>query len=117
MTLERLPEPLQAAAAEGDHVETRLQLGELRVRGQEGLRRPAQTAPFLLGHHLERVAVAPAGLGLDLAEDESPPAAEDEVELVPADPDVRAQDPVTAQAVMPPRPPLGGPAGRGGASE
>ena len=104
--LERLLEALEPLAAEGDDVEPQLELHELRVRNQPRFRGSAQAALFLLRHHLEGITVSLSGLRLHLAEDELPPAAKDQVELVASDPDVRAQDAVAAQAVVPQRPPL-----------
>src|SRR5215212_8668683 len=99
VALERLPEALETAASGRDHVEPRLQLRQLRMSGEPGLGRPAQAALLLLGHHLEGIAVALARLGLHFAEDELTATAEYQVKLVAADPDVRTQDPVAAQAV------------------
>src|SRR4051812_1148930 len=115
VALERLPETLEPAAAERDHVEPRLQFHQRRICGEPGLCSPEQAALLLGGDHLERVAVALARLGLYLAEDELTAAAQNQVELVASDPDVRAQDAVAAQAVVPQRPPFGRPAGGSGA--
>jgi hypothetical protein len=73
---------------------------------EPGLGGPAQAALFLLGDHLERVAPARAAFRLHLDEGEPPAPADDQVELVAAGPDVPLEDPVAAQAVEPPRPPL-----------
>ena len=94
MKLERLLETLEPLAAEPDDVESRLQLHELRIHNQPRFRSSAQAPLFLLGHHLEGITVPLSGLRLHLAEDELPPSAQDQVELVAADPDVRAEDAV-----------------------
>src|SRR5205814_333906 len=76
--------------------------------------RPARfTANTLPPHpprrdHLRRLAVHVPRLRLDLAEDELPPAARDDVELAARQPDVRRQHAVAAQPVPPRRAPLGG---------
>jgi len=49
-------------------------------------------AHLLRVDHLERIAVTDARFSLDLAEDECATAADDQVELVAADPDVGAQE-------------------------
>src|SRR5881398_1814705 len=109
---ERLPEPLEAASPDGDDFEARLEVRETGIRGQPRLRGTAEAALLLRADHLERIAVAPGGLGLHLDERQPAPAPDDEVELIAAGPDVRLQDPIAAQAVEPPRPPLGRPAAR-----
>ena len=58
-------------------------------------------ADLLRCHHLEWIAETRAGLGLDLAEDQRPPAPHDHIELVARDPDVRAEDAVPAQPIPP----------------
>src|SRR6476646_12521 len=70
------------------------------MRGEPGLGRAPQAALLLGGGRLERVASARAALGLHLDEREPPAAADDEIELVAADPDVRAEDAIAAQAVV-----------------
>jgi hypothetical protein len=63
---------------------------------------------LLLGiHHLERMAAPGATFALHLTEDEPSSAPSDEVELVPARPDVRPEDPVAAEAVVAARATLG----------
>jgi hypothetical protein len=63
--------------------------------------------PDLLGgDHLERIAEAGAGLALHFAENDGSSAARDDVELVPAGPGVRGEDPVGPQAVPASSPPL-----------
>src|SRR5205823_8453183 len=105
--LERLLQPLQTAAPEADHLEAQIQPRELGAGREPHLRCLAQPALLLLRDHLERIAVSVAALRLHLDERELPSAAHDEVELVPADPNVRLQDPVSPQAVVPPRAALG----------
>ena len=60
---------------------------------------PEATA-LLGGDHLERMPEGVRLLPLDLAEDEPAAAADDQVELVPARPDVLAEDPVAPQAIV-----------------
>ena len=62
--------------------------------------RTAQAALLLGADHLERVAAPGAALRLDLAEHQPPAAARDQVDLVAASPDVRAEDPVAAKPVV-----------------
>jgi len=77
------------------------------VGGEPRLGRLAEPTLLLGRHHLERIAVARAAFRLHLDEHEVAAAADDEVELVPADPDVPLEDPVATQSVEPPRAPLG----------
>jgi hypothetical protein len=73
----------------------------LGVRAEPGLRGTANASLLLRANHLERIAEAAVLLRLHLAEDELTAPADHEVELVTADPRVRRQDPVAAQAVVP----------------
>src|SRR5438132_9224058 len=100
--LERLPDALEAAVGERDDLEAHLEPLQLRMCGEPGLGGTAQAALLLGSHHLERIAVATAALRLHLHEREPPAAADDEVELVAADPGVRLQDAIAAEAVEPP---------------
>jgi hypothetical protein len=99
---------LEAVAAHCDDVEGTVEVCQLRMRGEVGVPCAGEPALLLGADHLEGVAVALAALALDLDEDESPAAADDEVELVPARPDVRCQDAVPAQPVVPERAQLRG---------
>src|SRR6266545_4418729 len=105
--LERLRHALEPAAPLGDDVEADLTAAVLRMRRQPRERGDANSPYLLRRHHLERVAVAIAALSFHLDEDNRAPAADDEVELVPADPDVRAEDAVETNAVVPKRSVLG----------
>lgn len=67
---------------------------------EPGLGRAPQPPALLRRDHLERMAERTRPLPLDLAEDEPATAPHDQVELVATGPDVRAQDPVPAQAVV-----------------
>ena len=78
-----------------------------RVRGEPRLGRLPQAAHLLRRDHLERIAPLRAAFRLHLAEDDRPAAAQHEVELVAADPDVRRQHAVAAEPVVPQRAPLG----------
>ena len=119
---ERVRDPLELAAALGDDVEP----GHAgRVLADARRARPwprGAAAHLLVGHHLERVSEGGAGLPLHLAEDERTASPDDEVELVAADPDVRTEDAIAADAIVRQRPPLGlracaprAPGGPGGA--
>src|SRR5438128_992034 len=74
---------------------------------QEAVGGAAEAALLLRGDHLQRVAEAIAGLLLHLDEAQLLAAADDEVELVAARPDVGAEDLPAAQAVPAPGAPLG----------
>src|SRR5439155_16342691 len=73
---------------------------ELGMRREPRCRRLPDAPHLLRVHHLERIAVAVARFALHLAEDERAAPAHDQIELVAADPDVRAEDAVAAQAVV-----------------
>src|SRR4051794_33811632 len=97
--LERLLDPLQAPFANGDDVERDQQRGRVRMRRQPRLGRAADPPLLLRADHLQRIAAAAARLAFDLDESQASAAADDQVELVPADPDVRPEDPPAAQPV------------------
>src|SRR5438034_8051665 len=99
---------LEAVAAHCDDVEGTLEVCQFRMRGEVRMPRAGEPALLLGANHLEGVAVALTALALDLDEHESPATADDEVELVPARPDVRCQDAVPAQPVVPERAKLRG---------
>jgi hypothetical protein len=67
---------------------------------EPGLSGPSEPAALLRRHHLERVAEIRRRLAFHLAEDNSTAAPDDEVELVAARPDVRAENAITAQPVV-----------------
>src|ERR671928_166206 len=90
--LERVRQSLDTAAADGDDVEAAHEPGALRVRREPRVGRSAQAALLLGRDHLERVAQPLPRLRLHLDEGEPPTAPHDEIELVAADPDVRAED-------------------------
>jgi len=87
---------LHATGANADDVEARIALTVLGVRGEPGLGSSGQTTLLLGGDHLQRVSEPCPALRLNLAEDDGSPAAQDEVELVPANPRVRIQHAVAA---------------------
>src|SRR6266540_2057526 len=103
LSSERLLDALQLPRAVGHHVEANGAAAVLAMRRQPGARRTADATHLLRRHHLERIAEARAGLRLHFAEDEVAPAADDQVDLVAAGPDVLAEDAVAAQPVMPAR--------------
>ena len=78
-----------AARSLRGHVEARFEIRRLRVCNKPGLGRLPQSAHLLGRDHLQRIALLRAALRLDLAEDDCAPAAQHEVELVAADPEVR----------------------------
>ena len=98
---------LEPPRALDDDVEANPQaplLGMLRKPRSGGVADPAH----LLGvHHLQRVVEPRARLALHLAEDDRSPTSGDDVELVPAGPGVRIENPVSPQAVPAGGSPLG----------
>ena len=97
--LERPRQVLEPARAHDHHVEANPQAATFGMAREPGLR-GAPHPPDLLGvHHLERIAESRAGLALHLAEHDGSAAAGDDVELVPAGPGVRIENPVGVQAV------------------
>jgi hypothetical protein len=93
-------DPLQLARPDGDDFEPALECLTRRVPGQPRLRRELQPSELLLVDTLERVAEPVAGLPFDLAEHEPPAAPNDQIELVPAGPDVGAEDAVAAETIV-----------------
>jgi hypothetical protein len=110
--LERIANALDSVGSNGGELEAKLQACVAGVRGQPRRRSPSQPALFLRAHHLQRIAEPRVFLGFDLAEDQRPATADDEVELVAADPGVRFQDAIAAEAVVPQYAPLGAVANR-----
>ena len=92
---------LDATGRDTDHLETDLEIGQLRPRREPRLRRPAYTTQLLRIDHLERIAVPIAGLLLHLDDEESPAAADDQIELVAADALICAYEPPTAEQIVP----------------
>jgi hypothetical protein len=70
------------------------------MAGDPGLGGPSEPAALLRRHHLERVAEIRRRLAFHLAEDDSTAAPDDEVELVASRPHIRAENAITAQAVV-----------------
>ncbi len=99
--LEGAGDTLEPGTAHRDDVEGAVELRQLGMRGEIGVSRASEPTLFLGTDHLEGVAVTLAALALDLDEDEPPATTHDEVQLVSARPDVRIQDAVAAQPVMP----------------
>ena len=91
---------LELAGAHRHDLEPAFELLTRWVPGEPRLRGEPQPSQLLLVDHLERVTEPSAGLPLDLAKDEPPAAPDDQVELVTARPDVRAENAVAAQAVV-----------------
>ena len=88
--LEGVLDPLQRPPAHGHHVEANDLLGR-GLPSQPGLGGAAQAPLLALVDHLERIAVAPLRLLLDLAEDDRAAAAAEQIDL----------DPGQAQSSMP----------------
>ena len=95
------------SASNDYYVESQIAGGLRGIREQPSLCGASKPMLFLRADHFEGIAEAIAALRLDLAEDDGAAATDHEVELVPARPDIRRQDPVAAQPVMPQRPALG----------
>src|SRR5476651_459917 len=74
---------------------------------EPGLRRVPHAPDLLRVHHLERIAESRPGLALDLAEHDGSATPRDDVELVPARPGVRVENPVGPQPVPAGGAPLG----------
>ena len=83
-----------------DDLEAAVEREVVGVARKPGLGGAPQSAQLFLVHHLERVAEARARLPFHLAEDEPAAAADDQVELVAAGPDVGAEDAVAAETVV-----------------
>ena len=92
--------PLDLPAANGHDLDRELQAVGLRVFCQPGLCGAAHAPELLRADHLERVAEALALLPLDLGEDDRATATDDQVDFVPARPDVPAQHSIAAQQVV-----------------
>ena len=110
--LERLRDALDSARAHRDDVEGDVEPAQLGPRREPDGRRAAQAALLLVRDHVERVAEPRPALLLHLDEAERAAAPRDQVELVAARPDVRAEDPPAAEPVPPERAALGGPSPR-----
>src|SRR6266545_1750165 len=91
LSSERLRDALQLPRALNHHVEANLAAVMFVMRRQPRGRRTADATHLLRRHHLQRIAEARAGLRLHFTEDEIVPAADDQVELVAASPDVFAE--------------------------
>ncbi len=92
--------PVEPPSLKSDELEAAVEGSALRVAREPGLGRTPNSSALLRGHHLERVAIPGRRLALHLAEDETPAASEDQVDLVAAGPDVGLQHAVSAQAVV-----------------
>src|SRR5688500_2789939 len=97
---------LELPRPDGDDLEPVVQAGRARIADEPRLRRAPHPPQLLRADHLERVAEAVAALPLHLAEDEPSAAAGDQVELVASGPDVRPEDAVAAQPIVPGRSPF-----------
>ena len=91
---------LELAGPHRDDFEPAFERLTRRVPGKPCFRSEVQTSQLFLVDHLEWVAEPVARLALDLAEHEPPTAPDDQVELVTARPDIRAENAVAAQAVV-----------------
>ncbi len=97
---------LEPFASHCDDIETDIEAGEVGVRSEPRLSCPDYPPQLLLVHHLERIAVPRAALPLHLAEDKHSSTASNHIQLVATRPDIRPENPVAAQPVMPDRAPL-----------
>src|SRR6266508_3355279 len=93
-------------AHRGD-LECDLELGERTISREEDLGGSAQAALLLAPDRFPGITEPRPAPHLHLAEDESPTATSDDVQLVPAGTGVRRKDAVAAEAVVEPDPPLG----------
>jgi hypothetical protein len=91
----------------GDDVESDLERCELGMRREPAFRGTAQAALLLGSDHFSRLSEAVAALLLHLTEDDPRTAPGDHVELVAGRPDVRPEEPVPTQPVVPDGPALG----------
>src|SRR3954454_3887997 len=85
---------VEPAAADSDDFESDFEPRQSRVPGEPDLRCPTQPPLLFVADRLAGIAIPRARACLHLAEDDSPAAAQDDVELVPARPHVRREDPV-----------------------
>jgi hypothetical protein len=92
--------PFERTVADRDDLEPDAEIGEFWMSSQPGLRRVLDSATLLVVDHLERITVVGSSLLLDLTEDKSPAAADDQVELVAARNNIRLKHPVPPQAVV-----------------
>ena len=99
---------LEPAGALDDDVEANPQPSAFGMEREPRLGGMPDTANLLGIHHLEGIAKTWAGLALHLAEDDRAPTPRNHVELVPARPDIRAEDPIGPKAVPARGTPLGG---------
>src|ERR1051325_9315774 len=91
VSLERLPEALEAAVADGDDVEARFERRGLGMCREPGLGRSPPPPLLLARAHLERVPPPRSAFCLHLDERQAPAAAHDQVELVAAGPRVAVE--------------------------
>ncbi len=89
-----------APAPDGHGLEADVQAVQLRSKRQPSLGRPPDPPGLFRAHGLEGVAELRAAASLHLTDDDGPAAADDDVELVTADPGVGGEDAVAAQPVV-----------------
>ena len=81
-------------------LELEVELGELRMLGQPGVRGGVHPPHLLLVDHLERVPIPGTSLLLHLDHDEAAPAPQHEIELVATNARVGVEKSVSAQSVV-----------------
>lgn len=113
---ERVHDDDEVSIALGSDIEAHLATRVLGVTREPGLAGPGEPPHLFGGHHLEGISEPAIAFRLHLAEDDGSAATDDEVELIATDPDVRSENPVAAQAVVPERTALGLSADRAGAT-
>jgi hypothetical protein len=97
-----LPErdALDPAPADAYSLEHEVELGELRVRYEPGVRGGVHSPHLLLVDHFERVPVLGTSLLLHLDYDEAASASQHEIELVATNARVGVEKSVSAQSVV-----------------
>jgi hypothetical protein len=100
--LERVAQALEPPGVDRDDVEADIERRTLRVRGEPRVRRPPHASLLFGADCPDRAAERIRGSSLlYLDEPQHAPASDDEVELVPAGPDVRAEDAPSTKPVPP----------------
>ena len=93
-------DPLELARPNGDDLEPALECLTRRVPGKPGLSGEAQPSQLLLVDHLERVADPSPVFPFTSQNTSRRPRPDDQVELVPAGPDVGVENAVAAEAIV-----------------
>jgi hypothetical protein len=99
-TVLRQRDALHTTPAYACGLELDVESSEIRVRREPAGGRGSDATGLLLVDHLERVPEAGAALLLHLDDEDAATAAQHEIELVPPHPNVRGQEPVSAESVV-----------------